>query len=176
MRTYILNTTCSLELLLKSCILCVGNKTHLYRAQDKQKCIHVTLLYSDNGSGLNSADKIKSMSSVGATQITLTQDGKHHLLALHVDVAGLESLWKVVSGDGSGSAAIQAGLLAARLEGGVTMWLSNSGSSGSLKQGGETAASSQPQQSKQEKSGNSGEWGGGEDKCGGHCRLPLSLL
>ena len=103
-----------------------GNTALLYRAQDKQKCIHVTLLYSDNSSGLNSADKIKSMSTVGATQITLTQDGKHHLLALHVDSSGMESLWKVVCG--STGSSVHAGLLAVRLEGGVTVWLSSSGS------------------------------------------------
>lgn len=105
-----------------------GNKAHLYRAQDKQKRIHVTLLYSDNSSGLNSADKIKSMSSVGATQITLTQDSKHHLLTLHVDSNGMENLWKVVCG--STGSAIHAGLLAVQLEGGVTVWLSNQNSKG----------------------------------------------
>lgn len=124
-----------------------GNPAHLYRAQDKQKCIHVTLLYSDNSSGLNSADKIKSMSSVGATQITLTQDSKHHLLTLHLDSNGMESLWKVVCG--SAVTGIHAGLLAVRLEGGVTVWLSSQNIKGE-------GADRQTAQS-QEKSG-TGEW------------------
>lgn len=131
-----------------------GNTAHLYPAQDKQKCIHISLLYSDNGSGLNAADKIKSMTSVGATQITLTQDGKYHQLALYVDSAGMESLWKVVWG-GSGLAAIHVGLLAVRLEGGVTMWLSGNSSSGT---GGGSKGEGVPTQQqlaamKQEKSG-----------------------
>ena len=132
----------------------IGNTAHLYRAQDKQKCIHVTLLYSDNGSGLHAADKIKSMSSVGATQITLSQDSKHHLLGLHTDTEGVESLWKVVCGTGSASAAIQTGLLAVRLEGGVTMWLSPTAGGGSSK-AGETPL-------KQERTGSSGECRGSE--------------
>ena len=134
-----------------------GNTTHLYRAQDKQKCVHVTLLYSDNGSGLNSADKIKSMSNVGATQITLTQDGKHHLLALHVDSSGMENLWKVICGS-AGSAAIHSGLLAVRMEGGVTVWLSGNGSTSSQMN---KVDGTQQQQTKQEKSG-TGEWGSRE--------------
>lgn len=81
----------------------------------------MTLLYSNNTSGLNSADKIKSMSYVGATQIALTQDDKHHLLTLQVDCRGMESLWKVVFA--SAQSAIHAGLLGVRLEGGVTVWL-----------------------------------------------------
>ena len=133
-----------------------GNTAHLYRAQDKQKCVHVTLLYSDNGSGLNSADKIKSMSSVGATQITLTQDGKHHLLTLHVDSGGMDNLWKVICGS-AGSPAIHSGLLAVRMEGGVTVWLSGSGSSGTSSQNNK-AEGAHLQQTKQEKS-SSGEWG-----------------
>ena len=142
----------------------LGNTAHLYRAQDKQKCVHVTLLYSDNGSGLNSADKIKSMSSVGATQITLTQDGKHHLLALHVDSDGMENLWKVICGS-AGSAAIHSGLLAVRMEGGVTVWLSGSGSSSTSSQNNRTEGT-HPQQLNQEKSG-TGEWGSREG-LGGH--------
>ena len=133
-----------------------GNTAHLYRAQDKQKCVHVTLLYSDNGSGLNSADKIKSMSSVGATQITLTQDGKHHLLTLHVDSGGMDNLWKVICGS-AGSPAIHSGLLAVRMEGGVTVWLSGSGSSSTSSQNNKTEGA-HLQQTKQEKS-SSGEWG-----------------
>ena len=118
----------------------------------------MTLLYSDNGSGLNSADKIKSMSSVGATQITLTQDGKHHLLGLHTDGAGMESLWRVVCGTGSGSAAIQAGLLAVRLEGGVTMWLSSTGGGGGGGgASGKVGEGNHQSSHKQERSGNSGE-------------------
>ena len=115
----------------------------------------MTLLYSDNGSGLNSADKIKSMASVGATQITLTQDNKHHLLALHVDCSGLESLWRVVCG--SAGSAIHTGLLALRLQGGVTVWLSSGSSSssgGGGGGGGSTKVDSHTQTTvKQEKSG-----------------------
>lgn len=102
------------------------------------------------------------MSSVGATQITLAQDGKYHQLALYVDSAGMESLWKVVWG-GTGSAAIHVGLLAVRLEGGVTMWLSgNNCSSGSSGSAGKTdgAHSQQAAAVKQERSGEWWQWAG----------------
>lgn len=146
LNTLALHTQVHVHVCISFCFL-TGNPAHLYRAQDKQKCIHVTLLYSDNSSGLNSADKIKSMSSVGATQITLTQDSKHHLLTLHLDSNGMESLWKVVCG--SAGSGIHAGLLALRLEGGVTVWLSSQNIKGD-------GADRQTAQS-QERSG-TGEW------------------
>ena len=134
-----------------------GNTAHLYRAQDKQKCIHVTLLYSDNGSGLNAADKIKSTPGVGATQITITQDGKHHLLGLHTDSPGVENLWRLVCGTGSASAAVQTGLLAVRLEGGVTMWLSPTGGGGGTVTNKTAENNTQQSSLKQDRSSGSGE-------------------
>ena len=90
---------------------------------------------------------------MGATQITLTQDSKYHQLSLHVDSGGMDNLWKVVCGS-TGSSAIHMGLLAVRLEGGVTMWLSGGGGSPQSCKG-ESIHSHQPGL-KPEKNG---EWG-----------------
>ena len=94
---------------------------------------------------------------MGATQITLTQDGKHHLLGLHTDSSGMENLWKVVCGTGSASAAIQTGLLAVRLEGGVTMWLSSTGGGGGTGSNKAGEATQQSSSVRHERIGSSGE-------------------
>lgn len=70
----------------------------------------------------------------------------------------MENLWKLVCGTGSASAAVQSGLLAVRLEGGITMWLSPSGGGGGGTATNKTAENNTQQSSlKQDRSSGSGE-------------------
>ena len=67
---------------------------------DNYTSTELALLYSDNSSCLEAADKIKNLGTINASQLKLTQD-QFHQLSMKIEQQGLRNLWMVLFSEGS---------------------------------------------------------------------------
>ncbi len=81
--------------------------------------IDVVLLYREQTTCMEAADKVKNLPTVKASNLKITQDTVHRL-SMNVDRAALRSLWTLVLAEGS---QLQPGLVGVSIDWSLTVWL-----------------------------------------------------
>lgn len=103
---------------------------------DPSAPIDVVLLYLEQSSCMEAADRVKNLPTVKASGLKITQDSVHRL-SMKVNRNSLQNLWALIFTEGNH---LQPGLVGVSIDQSLTVWLMGGGGGGGRSPGQASSA------------------------------------